>query len=228
MKGQITYIKGHEESEKQARQSLKSFQKYGWDVKLNEGMTAKTVQQIAEFEHKIIEESRLHDFKRQDYKKYCTKMACAINHIAFWREVITKNTPMVFLEHDAVCLDRWDDYDFDDYLILNAQYVFRPPNKLALQQYKNYQFDSFGVCDLPENYPLLYHKDNIWKNSKMAPGTGAYAVTPKGAKKLLSAISTHGMDQSDFMINSSTVRMQYVSPSPVKFNTVNLSTSYGI
>ena len=51
---------------------------------------------------------------------------------------------------------------------------------------------------------------------------------PKGAKKLLSAIDKHGFDQSDFMINSKNVRMQYIVPSPVKFNTVNLSTSYGI
>ena len=62
----------------------------------------------------------------------------------------------------------------------------------------------------------------------MAPGTGAYCVSPKGAKKLLSAIDKHGFDQSDFMINSKNVRMQYIVPSPVKFNTVNLSTSYGI
>mgnify|MGYP005679954911 FL=1 len=53
-------------------------------------------------------------------------------------------------------------------------------------------------------------------------------IYKKGAKKLLSAIDKHGFDQSDFMINSKNVRMQYIVPSPVKFNTVNLSTSYGI
>ena len=62
----------------------------------------------------------------------------------------------------------------------------------------------------------------------MAPGTGAYAITPAGAKKMLHSIETHGLDQSDFMINSKNVRMQYVIPSPVKFAKVNLSTSYGI
>jgi len=81
---------------------------------------------------------------------------------------------------------------------------------------------------MPDNYPLLYYRENVWKDSMMAPGTGAYAITPQGANKMLEAVEMFGMDQSDFMINSFNVRMQYVLPSPVKFNTVNLSTSYGL
>jgi len=228
LKGQITYIKGHKQSEEQATKALASFKKYnGWDVKLVEGLTANTAPMIAEFNNKIIEESRLHNFKVENYDRFCTKMACAINHLVFFREVVTADEPMVFLEHDAICLESWQSYEFDDYLCLNAEFVFRPPNKLGLQQFKKYNFPSFGVNDFPEDYPLLYHKNNIWKNSKMAPGTGAYAITPKGAKKMLHAITTLGIDQSDFMINSSNVRMQYIMPSPIKFNSVNLSTSYG-
>lgn len=229
LKGQIVYIKGHKESEKQAHSALESFKRFkGWDIELEEGLTSTTAPMIAEFETKIIEESRLHNFKIENYNKFCTKMACAINHLVFFRKVITADEPMVFLEHDAVCLESWLNYDFDDYLCLNAEFVFRPPNKLGLMQFKDYNFPSFGVADFPENYPLLYHKNNIWKNSKMAPGTGAYAISPKGAKKMLHAITTLGIDQSDFMINSSNVRMQYITPSPVKFASVNLSTSYGI
>ena len=72
------------------------------------------------------------------------------------------------------------------------------------------------------------HKDNAWYDASMAPGTGAYAMTPQGARKILKAVETHGLDQSDFMINSKNVTMQTCIPSPVTFNTVNLSTSYGI
>ena len=228
LKGQITYIKGHKDSEKQASQSLASFQKFkNWDITLEEGLTATTAPMIAEFNNRIIEESRLHNFKVENYDRFCTKMACAINHLVFFRKVVTADEPMVFLEHDAVCLESWGGYEFDDYLCLNAEFVFRPPNKLGLRQFKDYNFLGFGVRDFPEDYPLLYHKDNIWKNSKMAPGTGAYAITPKGAKKMLHAITTLGIDQSDFMINSSNLRMQLLMPSPVKFNSTNLSTSYG-
>jgi len=33
---------------------------------------------------------------------------------------------------------------------------------------------------------------------------------------------------SDYMLNSFNVDIQYILPSPVKFNAVNLSTSYGV
>ena len=72
-------------------------------------------------------------------------------------------------------------------------------------------------------------KSRTWVNSKYKAAND-FQVRKRTvrAKKLLSAIDKHGFDQSDFMINSKNVRMQYIVPSPVKFNTVNLSTSYGI
>ena len=79
--------------------------------------------------------------------------------------------------------------EFTDYLILNCEFVFRPPNKLGLIQFKDYEWPSFGLCPWPENYPLKYRHENLWKESDMAPGTAAYAITPDGAKKMLMAVS---------------------------------------
>jgi len=228
MKSQIVYVKGHKDSEKQAEESLKSFKKYGWDTELQPGITKFNVKQTEEYESNIIDESRLINFKAENYNKFLTKLSCAINHIQFWKKVVEKNEPMCFFEHDAICMQKEDDYDFEDYLILNAEFVFRPPNKLGLNKFKHFTWPGFGICDLPKNYPLPYHRNNIWKNSNMAPGTGAYAITPAGANKMLLAIEKYGLDQSDFMINSHNLRIQYINPSPVKFNTINLSTSYGI
>ena len=45
---------------------------------------------------------------------------------------------------------------------------------------------------------------------------------------MLDTIYRNGIDQSDFMINSFNLKMQCLIPSPVKFNKINLSTSYGI
>lgn len=227
MKGYVIYIKEHEKSEAQANQALKSFKKYKWDVVLREGITKNKVKNTEEYSTEIIDNSRLHNFKIEDYNKYLTKLSCAINHVQFWKEVVAADEPMCFFEHDTICTQHKEQYDFEDYLILNAEFVFRPPNKLGLQQFKDFVWPSFGVCDLPENYPLLYYRNNIWKNSMMVPGTAAYAISPSGAQKMLDAVDKHGLDQSDFMINSSNLRIQYINPSPVKFNTVNLSTSYG-
>jgi hypothetical protein len=42
----------------------------------------------------------------------------------------------------------------------------------------------------------------------------------------LKAADKHGIDQSDFFINNHNVEIEYISPSPVKFNTVNLNLSH--
>ena len=229
MKGQIVYIKGHSKSVEQAKKSFASFKKRGWDVELVEGITPKTVEQLPEYTHySIIDQSRLHNFKQENPKRFLTKVSCALNHVKFWNKVISYGEPMAFLEHDSICIDTWKEVKFKDYLILNAEFVFRPPNKLGLQQFKDYVFPGFGLSQLDENYPLTYYKDNVWKDSLMVPGTGAYAITPRGAEKMLQAIETHGIDQSDFMLNSYNIDIQYINPSVVKFNSVNLSTSYGI
>ncbi len=228
MKAQIVYIKDHKESEQQAQQALTSFEKYKWDVKLHEGLVAENIEDTEEFKnYKIIKNSRLLDFKVENRHKYLTKMACAINHVRFWNKVIETNEPMAFIEHDGICTMTWDNLEWNDYLILNCEFVFRPPNKLGLLQFMNYDWKTFGLSRWAADYPLKYHKENVWKGSDMAPGTGAYAITPQGARKMLKAVGTHGLDQSDFMINSFNLKMQTCIPSPVTFNSINLSTSYG-
>ena len=229
MIGQIVYVKNHKESEEQANQALKSFKKFGWDTHLHEGLTWENVQDTPEYKnYNIIENSRLLNFEKENKHKFLTKLSCAINHVRFWTKVCKENKPMAFIEHDSICTTSWDNHTFDEYLILNCEFVFKPPNKLGLIQFKDYKWPSFGLCPWPSNYPLKYYRENIWKDSDMAPGTGAYAITPLGAKKMLDAIAKYGIDQSDFMINTFNLNMQCLIPSPVKFNKVNLSTSYGI
>jgi GR25 family glycosyltransferase involved in LPS biosynthesis len=224
MKSYIIYIKGHQKSEEQANSALLSFLEHGWDVSLKEGVTPHSLKEIPH----IIENSRLWNFKEENFKKYMTKISCATNHINFWKEVVEANEPMCFLEHDAVCLDKCPNVDFKDYLILNIQYAFRPPSKIAWGPYLKVKFEGEGLKEVDDTYILRYHKENIWKGSYLVPGTGAYAITPQGAQKMLNAISKYGIDQSDFMLNSFNLDLEYYLPSPVKFNNVNLSTSFGV
>lgn len=231
MKAYIVFIKKHIESETQAKEALASFKEHGWDARLIEGLTPKTVEETEEFsEYSIVENSRLLNFKTENYNRFLSKVSCAINQIRHWKRVVQADEPIAFIEHDAICISQWNNVELEDYLILNAAYAFKPPNKLGLQKFKNFKaFEYFtnGPEDLPPTYPLKYYRDNLWKDSFMAPGTGAYIISPSGAKKMLNAVETHGIDQSDFMINSKNLRIQYINPSPVKFNKVNLSTSYG-
>lgn len=229
MKAQITYISHYFDSITQSDQAIRSFDAFkNWEVEKTPGVTPETVKSQFEYNIPIKENSRLLDFKKEDTLRYLTKLSCVINHVKFFKRVIAADEPMVFLEHDALCTRSWVDVDFDEYLILNAEYVFKPPNKLALRQYKDYVWPGTkGVYEMQQDYRLTYYRDNNWNGSFMAPGTGAYALTPKGAKRLLAAAEKN-LDQSDFLINSYNVNMQYLLPSPIKFNSVNLSTSYGI
>src|SRR6056300_503490 len=131
MKSFVIYIKGHKESEKQAAEAIASFERYGWSVELKEGLTPNTVEDIKEYkQYSIVKNSRLLNFKEENYRRYLTKVSCAMNHIRFFQEVIDAGEPMIFLEHDALCTTVWEDYDFEEYLLLNSEHVFRPPNKL--------------------------------------------------------------------------------------------------
>lgn len=223
MKAFIHYINNHTPSIMQAEQSLKSFGLYsGWEPVLKKGITPKTLK-----DHPPIKEgSRLHNFAKENENRFKTKLSCAMNHVHFWREVVYLDEPCAFVEHDAICIGSWRDYEFDEYLILNADHVFKPPNKLGIQKFANYKWPKTNVPrNLPDDYPLVYYRENDWNGSKMVPGTGAYAITPKGAKKMLDIVEK-GIDQSDFMLNTFNVNIQYMTL--FKFNTVNLSTSYGI
>ena len=44
MRARIVYIKGHEESEKQAKQAFNSFKLYGWDAKVKSGNTKDNIK----------------------------------------------------------------------------------------------------------------------------------------------------------------------------------------
>ena len=229
MKCRLVYISSHLGSLDQRDEALESFSQYsGWDVEKKHGVTPRIVESRKEFQWPIKEQSRLLNFKEENPNRYLTKLSCVINHVKFWRQVVKQDQPMAFLEHDAICIGDWNDVEFDEYLILNAEYVFRKPNKLGLKQFSDYIFPGKdGVHALPKNYRLKYYRENDWKGSYMVPGTGAYAITPKGARKMLE-VAEKGLDQSDFLLNSHNINIEYLLPSPVKFNNENLSTSYGI
>lgn len=230
MKGQIIYVPSHPKSIAQAEEAERSFKVFsGWDLKLTAGVTPKTLNKVDESQRSVpmIEKSRMLNFKSENENRFYTKLSCVMNHVNFWKEVVEKDEPMAFIEHDAIFISSWRDQDFDEYLILNAEYVFAPPNKLNISQLRGYEWQGRGVENLSSDYPLTYYRENEWKGSFMVPGTGAYAITPKGAKKMLK-VSQQKLDQSDFILNSYNINIQYLLPSPVKFNTINLNTSHGV
>ena len=227
MKVQVTYIP-NEKSIEQAKRSVKSFLDYGYDAELNLGITPNTLDE-SEFPFTDIDKGRIQSFNINEPSKYPIKKSCLFNNLRFARRVLESNESMIFAEHDAVCIGAWGDWTFEDFLFLSFDYAFKPPTVLNKGKYKKYKLPATkGVSDFPSNYPLKYYKDTVYKNSIMTPGTAAYALSPSGAQKLLNAAETHGLEQSDMIINTYNMRLQYVHPSPCKYAKVNLNTSHGI
>lgn len=227
MKVQITYVDSVEASVNQAKEALDSFKKYNWDAELNQGIIPDTLNEN-DFPYPNTVGSRLHDFSCQNARKYKVKKSCLFNNLHFCKKVIELDQPMVFAEHDAICINSYSGFDFDEFCFLSYEYAFLPPTSLAkhprLRNFKQ-KFVN-GVHDFPKDYPLKYYKNSLYKNYIMSPGTAAYALTPKGAKKMLEAAERNGLEQSDFIYNTHNIRMQYVYPSPVKYNNSNLNLSH--
>jgi len=227
MKGVIHYILDHLESTKQATDAYNSFKHYNCDVELKAGIIPATLDNYDNYN--ILKNSRLESFlvKDKNERKHKVKKSCVLNNIEFAKMVIAKDEPMMFIEHDALCIDIIDNIDFDEVCFMAIETWNKPPSGLALSKFMSYNIThNLGVNDFPEDWPLKYTRDTKYKGSSLIPGTMCYGLTPKGAKKIIREAETSGLEQSDFIINSSVVRLQYVYPSPVKHQKVNLNLSH--
>ena len=229
MKGLIYYIKGHAGSERQAEEATESFRRRGWVTELVEGVTPDTIDED-EFPYPDLKGGRLESFRTSEPQKYLIKKSCIFNNLRHYKRVIKENKPLAFIEHDAICCGPpIIQYAMvPEYLCLTWEHALDQPVFAGRQDIRNYKHqDHLGYNPFPKDFPLVYYKDSIYRGAAMSPGTCAYIVSVKGAKKLLKAAMDNGLEQSDFHINSKNIEMGYVFPSPVKYNT-NLNTSHNL
>tara|TARA_B100000768_G_scaffold153107_1_gene149175 strand:+ start:17624 stop:18310 length:687 start_codon:yes stop_codon:yes gene_type:complete len=226
MKCNIIYVAGHPLSEKCRKLTENSLKHHRYDYESIKGVTPDTII-ASDFPFPNLILGRLYDFyiTGQD-RKYVVKKSCLFNNLKFAQRVIEADEPMIFLEHDTIAVSRLPDFDFDEFCMLSYDYAFKAPTALAKAPYDSYNlYSKRGVHDFPSNYPLRYYKPTKYKGEIMTPGTAAYALSPKGAKKLLQA-AKKGIEQSDFIINSGTLRLQHLSPSPFRYQSVNPNLSH--
>ena len=227
MRGIIHQVKHNKDSETQAEECYNSFKKFGHDVTLKDGITPITIKDYDEYD--VLENSRLESFLKNDNneRKHLVKKSCVLNNIEFCKKVIEEDEPMIFLEHDALCVSSFDSIDFDEFVYLAIEYWNKPPSGLALKQFVGYNpLYKIGTNDFPYDWPLTYHKENLYNGKMLTPGTMCYGLTPKGAKKIIHNVEKYGLEQSDFLINSGVVRLQYIFPSLVKHQSTNLNLSH--
>jgi GR25 family glycosyltransferase involved in LPS biosynthesis len=239
MKAQIIYTPSNESSGKIGFESQSSFKsKKGWDVSLVEGIVREDFDDLVlgnklrnDFDVKFAKNGRLWMMKNGNDTVWKTKQACVFNHLYFWKKVIESNETQCFIEHDIICVADAEEYEFEDYLILNMGDAFtnkKYPVQKGIRNYPVPMTNKYNNLLDDKSYPLVYNKPNKWENAYMVPGTAAYAITPAGAKKMLDAALSTGIDQSDFILNTKNCTVEYINPSPVVFNTQYVTTSWGL
>ena len=234
MKARVIYVKGHDLSEECMRRTVDSLVKYEWDYEVVEGVTPDTLDED-EFPWKDLPNGRLASMKDhknpEEKRKYRTKKSCLFNNLKFAQDVIERNESMIFLEHDVVVTSPPPKDDGVEYFcFLNIDGAFKKPNVLAnyphlVDWYRGHSH-RLGVQDFPSNYPLRYNKENDWKGQSITPGLSGYILTVKGAKMLLDKVEKYGIEQGDFTFNNRVIPMQYIYPSPMKFQRVNPNLSH--
>jgi len=239
MKAQIIYTPSNPDSKRVGKESLESFRAHnGWDVSLVEGVVRSDFDDLVkgarlrnDFDTKFAKKGRLWMMHSGNDQVWQTKRACVYNHLYFWKKVIESNETQCFIEHDIICIADAEEYEFEDYLILNMGDAFtnkKYPVQKGIRNYPVSMKEKYNNLLDDKSYPLVYNKPNVWENSYMVPGTAAYAITPAGAKKMLEAALTIGLDQSDFILNTKNCKVEYINPSPVVFNTQYVTTSWGL
>jgi GR25 family glycosyltransferase involved in LPS biosynthesis len=221
MKAFLIYIEGHKQSEIQAAAAADSANRNGFDVELMPGVTPLTLDNYKKYPE--VTDGRGSCFKRKNTKTYLTKMSCFFNHINVWKRCVELNEPVAFIEHDSFCIRKWNSPSWDEVLIMNVESAFKQP---IFNHVSNKPILHSGINTYNKS-PLSYRFNNEFKKSLIIPGTAAYAISPKGAKKLLAALDVYGWEQSDFFINTFNVNIEYVMPEYFIFKYANLNTSHG-
>jgi GR25 family glycosyltransferase involved in LPS biosynthesis len=211
MKAFIIHIKGNKSSEKTANWAYESCVEHGYEPKMFEGITPKTLNKWdKKYNLTVMNPSHMYD--RQIGKNgtnwtYECKYSNFLNHYTLWNKCIELDEPIVVLEHDVFAEKPWGDTQFDEMLVLNMhsglhQNIFDGTSKPTLIE---------GIHTYVNPF-LNYKSKNIWLNAGMIPGTAAYAISPKGAKRIINNVKKHGWDKADYIINTKSIHMQYAFP----------------
>lgn len=225
MKSFVIYVSGHEQSEQYMKTCIASCEGSGFDAEPFEGTTPDTLDKWSELMYPDLVNARITGMKQESDRLYKTKKACFTNHVRLWNKCIELNEPIAVLEQDVYCIGSWNNQSFDDVLLLNVVSAFKQKVFARVPNKPDY-YGKLGLNEYKDTF-LVYNKDNLFKGGFMMPGTGAYAVTPTGAKKLLDTLASNGWEQSDYFINTSHVKIEYVVPEYFTFKLPNLNMSHG-
>ena len=167
----IITVKGNEASEKHAAECAASCKSVGQSYKIWDAYDATKGLPIIEPEHSK-DDSIMAMLKVTDH--YLTKgeVACALSHISLWKHCAVIDKPIVILEHDAIMLKKFDQFNNYNSIVY-----------LGGSEWKD------------QNWPILAIPPHASEgpNYHFICRAHAYAIDPTMAKNLLSHVIKFGI-----------------------------------
>ena len=119
-----------------------------------------------------------------------TRIACALSHWLLWHKCLTKDEPLLILEHDALFVAKLD-YD----KIVNSKYDIIGINSPAAATRKAHEFHD----KVQATHALIQPVPTIdeFNVPQGLAGNSAYIIKPTGAKAVLDAVKEHGLWPND-------------------------------
>lgn len=227
----VIHLDENKTSVKTAKWAVESSVKHGLGAQLFSGITPDTLHKWEskyKLEKDVMKPSHMYD--RQIGKNgsnftYQCKYSNFLNHYTLWHECLELDKTIVILEHDVLCIRNWDTPSFNELLVLNIHSGLYNPEFEKLQKPNLHT----GIHNY-ENKFLDYKSKNLWQGAGMIPGSAAYAVSPRGATRLIENVKLHGWDKADYIINTKSVHMEYAMPDYYQFShhlISNQRTSHG-
>jgi GR25 family glycosyltransferase involved in LPS biosynthesis len=217
MKTFIIHIKGNANSEKTAGWAYDSCIENGYEPELFDAVTPKTLKEFdKKYNLTVLKPSHMYDRqigKNGSKHTYECKYSVFLSHYTLWNKCVELDEPIIILEHDALALRPWGDTKFDELLFLNMhsglyQNIFDDKPRPELFKGVHTYINPF----------LIYRAENIWHGAGLIPGAASYAISPKGAKRIISNVEKYGWDKPDYIINTKIIRVQYSHPDHFQFS----------
>lgn len=190
MKAFIIYLKEVQSTIDAALECKRTAKEHGIDAWMLEGFTPSRAD-------KFIKENNLKSYSPGP-KIYDIKWnkpgvrGCFVSHYHAWKKCVELNHTIIVLEHDVKIVSEFPNINFTDILQLGY-------NKDGIEEYQDQEY-----FIEPNNFTK--------KGIRMMDGAHAYAITPRGAQKLIDGVQTHGMSPADWHICNIFVDIQVLRP----------------
>jgi GR25 family glycosyltransferase involved in LPS biosynthesis len=199
MKAYVIRLLCNENSERQAERCIESGRDAGIEVEAFNAIHAEDAETALEYwdlkwTWMQRDKARVRgiDLKHHSYGGCLqSRIACALSHYELWLKCALYKEPLLILEHDAVFINPWREFEFDSICMIND-----PSGATPRGDWWSFQMAERGDGVWPVT--------RVFGRTPMRPdglaGNSAYVIKPHAAQKLVDLFQEYGVWPNDAMM----------------------------